>query len=133
MLHHAYNDYYFRNNDRKDVPEMDKQMFHDNALWLINNFLKIHAAPSYTLRASRYSGLSGQSIFSCSAFVTQEGDCYNPLFRFSWALACFCSALFCLDFRCLRRHLFQNISSFQWLKSLRKMMPMPWVVRLVRV
>lgn len=39
MLHHAYNDYYFRNNDRKDVLEIDKQMFHNNALWLINNFL----------------------------------------------------------------------------------------------
>lgn len=40
MLHHAYNDYYIRNQERKEVPEIDKQMFHDNALWLINNFLK---------------------------------------------------------------------------------------------
>ena len=40
MLHHAYNDYYIRNQERTEVPDIDKQMFHDNALWLINNFLK---------------------------------------------------------------------------------------------
>lgn len=35
MLHHAYNDYFYRSGDGKVVPEEDKAMFHENALWLI--------------------------------------------------------------------------------------------------
>lgn len=36
MLHQAYNDYYYRNNDNKTINEDDKALFHKNALWLIN-------------------------------------------------------------------------------------------------
>lgn len=39
MLHHAYNDYYYRSGDNKDILEEDKTLFRDNALWLINNLI----------------------------------------------------------------------------------------------
>lgn len=39
MLHHAYNDYYYRSGEERDVLEEDKQLFHDNALWLIKNLI----------------------------------------------------------------------------------------------
>lgn len=39
MLHHAYNDYYHRTNEKKDVSEDDKALFHENGLWLINNLI----------------------------------------------------------------------------------------------
>ena len=37
MLHHAYNDYYYRNNNNKKIGEKDIRLFHDNAIWLIDN------------------------------------------------------------------------------------------------
>ena len=39
MLHHAYNDYYYRSCDKKDILEEDKILFRKNALWLINNLI----------------------------------------------------------------------------------------------
>lgn len=39
MLHHAYNDYYYRGEEQKVVSEEDKVRFHDNGLWLINNLI----------------------------------------------------------------------------------------------
>ena len=30
MLHHAYNDYYYRNDDQKDTREEDQKLFHEN-------------------------------------------------------------------------------------------------------
>ena len=39
MLHHAYNDYYYRNGDKKDILEDDKKLFRENGLWLINNLI----------------------------------------------------------------------------------------------
>lgn len=39
MLHHAYNDYYYRYDYKKDVQEEDKKLFRENGLWLINNLL----------------------------------------------------------------------------------------------
>ena len=40
MLHHAYNDYYFRSDDNKPIPEDDKSLFRANGLWLIENVIK---------------------------------------------------------------------------------------------
>ena len=39
MLHHAYNDYYYRNGEKKDILEEDKKLFRENGLWLIKNLL----------------------------------------------------------------------------------------------
>lgn len=39
MLHYAYNDYYYRSEDKKEDNEEDRKLFHDNALWLIENFI----------------------------------------------------------------------------------------------
>lgn len=39
MLHHAYNDYYYRNGDKKEILEEDKKIFRENGLWLINNLI----------------------------------------------------------------------------------------------
>ena len=39
MLHHAYNDYYYRTEEKKVVSEEDKNLFHENGLWLINNLI----------------------------------------------------------------------------------------------
>lgn len=41
MLHHAYNDYYYRNkvSDSANIVDSDKHVFHDNGLWLINNLI----------------------------------------------------------------------------------------------
>lgn len=41
MLHHAYNDFYYRddNSDSTKITDSDKHLFHDNGLWLINNFI----------------------------------------------------------------------------------------------
>ena len=39
MLHHAYNDYYYRNGDKKDILDEDKKLFRENGLWLINNLI----------------------------------------------------------------------------------------------
>ena len=39
MLHHAYNDYYYRYDYKEDVQEEDKKLFRENGLWLINNLL----------------------------------------------------------------------------------------------
>lgn len=44
MLHHAYNDYYHRKKRRvplkNPVNEKDDKLFRDNALWLIDNYIK---------------------------------------------------------------------------------------------
>ena len=40
MLHHAYNDYYYRNEEKRDISEEDKALFHENGLWLINNLIE---------------------------------------------------------------------------------------------
>jgi hypothetical protein len=39
MLHHAYNDYYYRIIRWNNIPEEDKILFRENGLWLINNLL----------------------------------------------------------------------------------------------
>ncbi len=39
MLHHAYNDYYYRYDYKEDLQEEDKKLFRENGLWLINNLL----------------------------------------------------------------------------------------------
>ena len=39
MLHHAYNDYYYRIGDKKEILEEDKKIFRENGLWLINNLI----------------------------------------------------------------------------------------------
>lgn len=39
MLHHAYNDYYYRTEEKKVIREEDKALFHDNGIWLINNLI----------------------------------------------------------------------------------------------
>lgn len=39
MLHHSYNDYYYRNENNKVVSEEDRILFHENALWLIDNLI----------------------------------------------------------------------------------------------
>ena len=39
MLHHAFNDYYYRTEEKKVVSEEDKNLFHENGLWLINNLI----------------------------------------------------------------------------------------------
>jgi predicted RNA-binding Zn-ribbon protein involved in translation (DUF1610 family) len=39
MLHHAYNDYYHRNNSDNIVNEEDRKLFHENGLWLIKNLI----------------------------------------------------------------------------------------------
>lgn len=37
MLHQTYKDYYYRDGDKKDILEEDKELFRENGLWLINN------------------------------------------------------------------------------------------------
>ena len=39
MLHHAYNDYYYRNGDKKVILEEDQKLFYENGLWLVNNLI----------------------------------------------------------------------------------------------
>lgn len=39
MLHHAFNDHYHRTGNPKPIDEADKALFHDNAMWLIDNFI----------------------------------------------------------------------------------------------
>ena len=39
MLHHAYNDYYYRTEEKKVVSEEHKTLSHKNGLWLINNLI----------------------------------------------------------------------------------------------
>jgi len=39
MLHHAYNDYYYRNDDTHIVNEEDRKLFHENGQWLIKNLI----------------------------------------------------------------------------------------------
>ncbi len=40
MLHHAYNDYYFREGKQRAVDKADQALFRENALWLIENFIE---------------------------------------------------------------------------------------------
>ena len=37
MLHHAYNDYYFRDGRHRTVAEADQKLFQENVLWLIEH------------------------------------------------------------------------------------------------
>jgi hypothetical protein len=39
MLHHAYNDYYYRSDDNKEVSAEDKELFRENGIWLIDNLI----------------------------------------------------------------------------------------------
>jgi len=39
MLHHAYNDYHYRTEEKEVVNEEDRTLFHENGLWLINNLI----------------------------------------------------------------------------------------------
>lgn len=39
MLHHAYNDYYYRSDDNKEVSAEDKKLFRENGIWLIGNLI----------------------------------------------------------------------------------------------
>ena len=38
-LHHSYNDFYYREAANKEINDDDKRLFHDNGIWLINNFI----------------------------------------------------------------------------------------------
>ena len=40
MLHHAYNDYYYRDGKQRTVDKADQALFRENALWLIEKFIK---------------------------------------------------------------------------------------------
>ena len=42
MLHHAYNDYYFRNGSHRTVAEADQKLFRENALCLIEDFITVN-------------------------------------------------------------------------------------------
>ena len=37
MLHHAYNDNYYRTDESHEVEPEDAELFHENGLWLIEN------------------------------------------------------------------------------------------------
>jgi len=37
LFHHTYNDYYHRNNEGKEIPAEDLELFKANAQWLIDN------------------------------------------------------------------------------------------------
>ena len=39
MLHHAYNDYYYRDGREKEVDDKDNILFHENGLWLIEHHI----------------------------------------------------------------------------------------------
>lgn len=39
MLHHAYNDYYYRSSDGKEISANDKNLFYENGKWLIDNLI----------------------------------------------------------------------------------------------
>ena len=39
MLHYAYNDHYYSSEGKKEDNEEDLKLFHDNGLWLIENFI----------------------------------------------------------------------------------------------
>ena len=39
MLHHAFNDYYYRSEDNKEISDEDETLFHENGIWLINNHI----------------------------------------------------------------------------------------------
>lgn len=39
MLHHAFNDYYYRGDDKKSVSDEDENLFHENGIWLIDNLI----------------------------------------------------------------------------------------------
>ena len=39
MLHHAYNDYYYRSDDNKEINVEDKKLFRENGTWLIDNLI----------------------------------------------------------------------------------------------
>lgn len=39
MLHHAYNDYYYRKEEADIVNEEDWKLFRENGLWLIKNLI----------------------------------------------------------------------------------------------
>ena len=49
MLHHAYNDYYFRNGENRMVDAADRKLFQENALWLIE-----HCITDNVLKAEFY-------------------------------------------------------------------------------
>ena len=40
MLHHAYNDYYFRDGKHRAIDKADQKLFRENAFWLIEKFLE---------------------------------------------------------------------------------------------
>ena len=39
MLHHAYNDYYYRDGRENEIDDKDKILFHENGLWLIEHHI----------------------------------------------------------------------------------------------
>lgn len=39
MLHHAYNDYYYRSSDSKETSANNKNLFYENGKWLIDNLI----------------------------------------------------------------------------------------------
>ena len=40
MLHHAYNDYFYRSDDNKEINAEDRKLFYENTIWLIDNLIK---------------------------------------------------------------------------------------------
>ena len=40
LLHHAYNDYYYRDGGQRTASEADQKLFRENALWLIENYIE---------------------------------------------------------------------------------------------
>lgn len=39
MLHHAYNDYYYRDGRENEIDDKDQILFHENGLWLIEHHI----------------------------------------------------------------------------------------------
>ena len=53
MLHHAYNDYYFRNGSHRTVAEADQKLFRENALFLIENFITVYVMKADDMKMAK--------------------------------------------------------------------------------
>ena len=53
MLHHASNDYYFRNGSHQTVAEADQKLFRENALFLIENFITVYVMKADDMKMAK--------------------------------------------------------------------------------
>ena len=53
MLHHAYNDYHFRNGSHRTVAEADQKLFRENALFLIENFITVYVMKADDMKMAK--------------------------------------------------------------------------------